>query len=721
LTASTMAKDYWGYYNGRSNTSLVPQMQITDYQPLVSSSASTVTIGSTNPVGREPDSVYMQASILQKIYYPTGGHTDFVYETNRYMKNNAVKLGGGLRIKEVKTYDGINTTPLLKYYRYGLSESGNGRSNFTGDFYFFSEEKPYEFWSYPCNYPITVGQPSKNAAKRRRLFFSSPTVGLENFDGAPVVYPEVAEYISNGTVVNGKTVYRFRDSADLIDYIPYSSKPMLSTRHFSRGQLIQQQDYKLSASNQYKLVQEKRIGYNTAYPNFAKRGGLSVRQNIIRENLSDFEPSYTNADWFYIDYYIPTDDNYVTADTTIVFDSNDETKYLTTVKSYVYGNIRHQQPVTITTLNSEGEQIVAEIRYPADYIPSGNSITSNAIMDTMLKRHMQVYPIELWTRKPAVGITLSGGLNLYKQESSGLLLLDKQKRLEIQSPVSNYQTGAVVSGIFQADSRYKTMLNFSVYEARGNVSEVHKENDIKEVFLWGYKGQYPVARIVGSSATTVNALISQSVLDNPSNDYELRMHLGGLRTSLPGAEVFVYTYQPGIGMTSQTDPNGRVTFYQYDFAGRLSLVKDNDGKIIRRICYTMTGLPENCDCVSTTAVWVNTNKAVRCKKNGSNENTGQIEQEQVDTNPCSVTYNQLQWVVIGTNYGTCPLPCNIYTCSGNDKKCVNGVCETGVRINVGSDYDFESGMWICYYRYEFSDSSVSEIFSEYTLGACYFN
>lgn len=57
-----------------------------------------------------------------------------------------------------------------------------------------------------------------------------------------------------------------------------------------------------------------------------------------------------------------------------------------------------------------------------------------------------------------------------------------------------------------------------------------------------------------------------------------------------------------------------------------------------------------------TADWQNTGTAIRCKKNGANQNTGQQEQEQKDMNPCSTTFNQIQWVVTGTNTTACPLP-----------------------------------------------------------------
>ncbi|HEY8399696.1 MAG TPA: DUF5977 domain-containing protein [Cytophagaceae bacterium] len=64
------AVDHYGYYNGKNlNTSLLPL----DYE-----------YGFDTGGDREVDSNYNQAGILTKLFYPTGGFTEFIYETNRF-------------------------------------------------------------------------------------------------------------------------------------------------------------------------------------------------------------------------------------------------------------------------------------------------------------------------------------------------------------------------------------------------------------------------------------------------------------------------------------------------------------------------------------------------------------------------------------------------------------------------------------------------------------
>lgn len=67
-------KDYWGYYNGKNtNYTLIPKQE---FQILGND------VGSAD---RNPDEAFMQAGILNKITYPTGGYTDFFYEPHQYV------------------------------------------------------------------------------------------------------------------------------------------------------------------------------------------------------------------------------------------------------------------------------------------------------------------------------------------------------------------------------------------------------------------------------------------------------------------------------------------------------------------------------------------------------------------------------------------------------------------------------------------------------------
>ncbi|MEO8762730.1 MAG: DUF5977 domain-containing protein [Ginsengibacter sp.] len=74
----SLDQDFWGYYNGAGNNSLLPRVTDPDF------------LGSAyNAVSRESNPNYSDAGMLQKIIYPTGGETDFTYEANEIKTNSS--------------------------------------------------------------------------------------------------------------------------------------------------------------------------------------------------------------------------------------------------------------------------------------------------------------------------------------------------------------------------------------------------------------------------------------------------------------------------------------------------------------------------------------------------------------------------------------------------------------------------------------------------------
>lgn len=131
------------------------------------------------------------------------------------------------------------------------------------------------------------------------------------------------------------------------------------------------------------------------------------------------------------------------------------------------------------------------------------------------------------------------------------------------------------------------VIRFSGYDVNGNITEQYRENNVKEIYLWGYNGNYPVAKVIGSDYNTVAALVSNAILQNPSSEGALRTELNKIRTGLAGssAQVFTYTYKPGIGVGSMADIAGRITYYEYDSFGRLKLIRDQNNAILKQFDY----------------------------------------------------------------------------------------------------------------------------------------
>ncbi|NML21312.1 hypothetical protein HHL16_10535 [Pseudoflavitalea sp. G-6-1-2] len=208
-----------------------------------------------------------------------------------------------------------------------------------------------------------------------------------------------------------------------------------------------------------------------------------------------------------------------------------------------------------------------------------------------------------------------------------------------------------------------------------------------------------------------------------------------LRLYPSGAQMATFTYAPLIGITTQCDARNNVLYYEYDATNRLKLIRDKNRSIVKLFKYVYnttalavanwipTGLtrckpcaqdpsynsttsqqeekdnnPEsatynqtrwvddagNASCVNN-AVWQNTATPSRCRKTADGDITGEQEQEQKDLNPCSTTFNQLRWVVTGTNPACVPVDAKITGSNSSAKQ----VTVTYKNLSTNTVYTFQ--------------------------------
>lgn len=125
----------------------------------------------------------------------------------------------------------------------------------------------------------------------------------------------------------------------------------------------------------------------------------------------------------------------------------------------------------------------------------------------------------------------------------------------------------------------------------------------------------------------------------------------------------------------------------------------------------------NGTCIQTTvAQWEGIESTLRCKTIGGNP-TGDTEMQYKDMNPNSSTYNQTRWELVPDNPLGCVPPTP--TCPDEHWKYINGSCEEGILYWILNDgYDYNMGMYRCYYQYSFSDGSVY-VKTVYSTIPCY--
>ncbi len=133
-----------------------------------------------------------------------------------------------------------------------------------------------------------------------------------------------------------------------------------------------------------------------------------------------------------------------------------------------------------------------------------------------------------------------------------------------------------------------TSLSYSHFDRYSNALQVIRDSTAGTVYIWGYQGKHIVAKIENADYEDVKAALgfspeTISELDKP--DFTI---LNTLRELLLNAHVWTYTYTPLIGMTSETDPAGITTYYDYDNAGRLSeiyMITDGRKEILKAYRY----------------------------------------------------------------------------------------------------------------------------------------
>ncbi len=173
-------------------------------------------------------------------------------------------------------------------------------------------------------------------------------------------------------------------------------------------------------------------------------------------------------------------------------------------------------------------------------------------------------------------------LTTYKANSSSYVP-DKVYSFETVTPLANSSFTAF-NGTTK-DSRYGQIpeISFDEYNPNGTVRQLTARDGITTAYLWDATGNYPMAQVKGAAWQQVNAYNGQAA----TTDSQILFN--NIKSLVSNAFTTTFTYKPLIGLTSQTDPAGRKTSYEYDDFGRLKLVKDLQGNIVKKMEYHYAG------------------------------------------------------------------------------------------------------------------------------------
>jgi hypothetical protein len=613
----SLSRDYWGYFNNRSNTSLIPQMTL-------QVSTFSVTKGTSNINGSEPNIDANQAYILKKIYYPTGGFSEFIYETNKFLNNeNVEKYAGGLRIKEIKSNDGNNSV-ITKTYKYGNNENGLGRLNaFFGNDKYISNKLILDCTNNMTGGPLSCSGDSWYVSSELQNSLSST-------DGAPVVYPVVTEYIEDADK-KSKILYTYSDQPDYNISSTAFDKNLIVDQSFKRGLLLEKTiSYQIGGVNKlvYKLKNAYTYFTDTADYNLAFK--VVQRKDYICERWDSQRDLYS-----YFNYPIRYGDNLLKQTEEYTYDSTDDSKYTYSKKIFDYNNRKDCQISRIQYIDSKGINQIKTYKYPTDY-PSaplppvntcesekqncinaatakrdqmlaqcnqepacisaytslynseitqcGNNFTScqnnyNNLIQTdqrviteMQSKNMINSVIEersLQTSNNSMTLT-SGSVNKFKREN-GLIVPSERYVLELIGPSSNLTVSSINSSgslVFHPD--YRKKLTYDKYDTNGNLIQYHLSDDITTSYLWSYNQGFPVASLTNGKFCSDPALSEAAYIgfesyektnNNPDNDYWSIDREGQLFTTDAKVGKYAWYMTTDYGPTRKVKPASPKSVY----------------------------------------------------------------------------------------------------------------------------------------------------------------
>ena len=552
------SKDYWGFYNGKINTTLIPTQTFQAVERTTTGVLNTYNVGGAN---RTPDELYMQARILTKLTYPTGGFSTFEYEAHRH---DGGQLAGGLRIKKIISDDG-NSRTIIRTYKYGTEESGDGLYRNVTPFTYSTVQRQ----KHPANgfYSASLDE-GKEYYYDVRIFSSAFITPQNPREGSPVTYSQVSEYEDMGSGINGKKVYEYEEgNGDDLVNLPSTAKNFYRSRAWTRGYLLSKTEF--GADGKKKHHQQNT--YTNLVSGVSPTLGYLINKSEVQlnyytvdgsgclQNYSVFNPIRPTY-WYYgLKKLIKTEEYF--------YDESDTTQYVYK-KSETDYNTANYQPQEVRSYDAYGKTHIQKLRYVTDFNTSSNSGTALALMkdNNQISTPIEVYSLVKLPNETENRV-LNGQLTSYTNGSFGgqnyvypkeVYLFEKTTENEILE--SAFTPASLTSGTLSKDASYEKRLVFDSYDTYGHLLSYKMDDGVSVSYNY---------TTIPKDSVFHGFVNSETKNGDGVNNYSSQ-----------------YGYEkPLLGLSEVTSPNGLKTYFEFDNFGRLKRTKDHDGHILKEYEY----------------------------------------------------------------------------------------------------------------------------------------
>lgn len=400
------------------------------------------------------------------------------------------KTAGGLRIKQVTTYDGFDSTKnIVKKYIY-KDESNPQKSSGT------PVTVPYYHHEY------AMGAEGKYCNFLVRSSFSQLPLGTTQ--GSHVGYHTVT-VVHGANGEGGKEIFKYTSPLEYPNTNKFAFPfPTPVNQDHKRGFLKEKKVFdnkgNLTATElkEYLFEDEKGIIRGSA------RG---IKAGILKYSASEKTPTYPSTQYAVASYtFTSSAKGLLKKSTDRFYNPKYPGKYIENATEYFYDNPNRLYVTRKTEKTPEGNERIYLSKYTSDYNTEGAQDDASKAISFFNTKNITV-PIEQQLREVKTGLqdtTVRGAtLFLYKEFAPGKTYLSQVLKPENEKMLQNFQTSSVEGGKFLYDLRYRTQSVSEKYDLYGNLIQQRIPNMLPSASFWEFDGTFKTVEAMNAAASDI--------------------------------------------------------------------------------------------------------------------------------------------------------------------------------------------------------------------------